>query len=30
MAGKTAVHDADILIGAGCVNKIEVAYAFGH
>jgi len=30
MAGKTAVHDADILIGAGCVTKIEVAYAFGH
>jgi len=30
MAGKTAVHDIDILIGAGCVNKVEVAYAFGH
>ena len=30
MAGKTAVHDADLLIGAGCVNRIEVAYAFGH
>ena len=30
MAGKTAVHDADLLIGAGCVTKIEVAYAFGH
>ena len=30
MAGKTAVHDADILIGAGCVNKVEVAYTFGH
>ncbi len=30
MAGKTAVHDADILIGAGCVDRIEVAYAFGH
>ena len=30
MAGKTAVHDVDILIGAGCVNQIEVAYAFGH
>jgi 3-oxoacid CoA-transferase subunit A/glutaconate CoA-transferase subunit A len=30
MAGKTAVHDVDLLIGAGCVNKIEVAYAFGH
>ena len=30
LAGKTAVHDADLLIGSGCVSKIEVAYAFGH
>jgi acyl CoA:acetate/3-ketoacid CoA transferase alpha subunit len=30
MAGKTAVHDSDLLIGAGCVDRIEVAYAFGH
>lgn len=30
MAGKTAVHDIDLLIGAGCVNKCEVAYSFGH
>lgn len=30
MAGKTAVHDIDILIGSGCVNKVEVAYCFGH
>jgi acyl CoA:acetate/3-ketoacid CoA transferase alpha subunit len=30
MAGKTAVHDIDLLIGAGCVSKVEVAYAFGH
>lgn len=30
MAGKTAVHDIDILIGAGSVTKVEVAYAFGH
>ena len=30
MAGKTAVHDIDILIGAGCVTRVEVAYAFGH
>jgi len=30
MAGKTGVHDVDILIGAACVNKIEVSYAFGH
>jgi len=28
--GKTAVHDSDVLIGAGCVSRIEVAYAFGH
>ena len=30
LAGKTAVHDSDILIASGCVTKIEVAYAFGH
>lgn len=30
IAGKTAVHDADLMIAAGCVAKIEVAYAFGH
>ena len=30
MAGKTAVHDLDLLVGSGCVNKVEVAYAFGH
>src|SRR3990172_8954796 len=30
MAGKTAVHDVDLLVGAGCVSKVEVAYAFGH
>lgn len=30
MAGKTAVHDADLLIAAGCVERIEVAYSFGH
>lgn len=30
LAGKTAVHDSDLLIAAGCVNRIEVAYAFGH
>jgi len=30
VAGKTAVHDIDILIGAGCVSRVEVAYAFGH
>ena len=30
IAGKTAVHDIDLLIGGGCVSKVEVAYAFGH
>lgn len=30
MAGKTAVHDSDVLIAAGCVDEIEVAYTFGH
>ncbi len=30
LAGKTAVHDCDTLIGAGCVSKIETAYSFGH
>ena len=30
MAGKTAVHDLDILIGADCVAKVECAYSFGH
>ncbi len=30
VAGKTAVHDIDILIGAGCVDRVEVAYSFGH
>ena len=30
MAGKTAVHDLDLLVAAGCVNRVEVAYSFGH
>ncbi len=30
LCGKTGVHDSDVLIAAGCVNRIEVAYAFGH
>ena len=30
MAGKTAVHDFDIMVASGCVNKVEVAYCFGH
>ncbi len=28
--GKTAVHDVDVLIGGGCVSKVECAYAFAH
>ncbi len=27
---KTGVHDVDLLIGAGCVRMVEVAYVFGH
>jgi acyl CoA:acetate/3-ketoacid CoA transferase alpha subunit len=30
MAGKTSVHDLDVLIGAGCVDRVEAAYSFGH
>jgi 3-oxoacid CoA-transferase subunit A/glutaconate CoA-transferase subunit A len=30
MAGKTAVHDLDLLVGAGCVSRVEAAYSFGH
>lgn len=30
MAGKTAVHDLDILVTAGCVDRVEAAYCFGH
>ncbi len=30
MAGKTAVHDLDLLVASNCVNKVEVAYSFGH
>jgi len=30
MAGKTAVHDLDVLTGSGCVNRVEAAYSFGH
>ena len=30
LAGKTAVHDGDILVGSGCVNRVEAAYSFGH
>ncbi len=30
MAGKTGVQDSDLLIAAGCISEVEVAYAFGH
>jgi acyl CoA:acetate/3-ketoacid CoA transferase alpha subunit len=30
LAGKTAVHDLDILVGSGCVDRVEAAYSFGH
>lgn len=30
MAGKTAVHDIDLLIGGGVVDRVEVAYSFAH
>jgi len=30
MAGKTAVHDLDLLVTAGCVDRVEAAYCFGH
>ncbi len=30
MAGKTAVHDLDVLVGNECVNRVETAYSFGH
>jgi acyl CoA:acetate/3-ketoacid CoA transferase alpha subunit/acyl CoA:acetate/3-ketoacid CoA transferase beta subunit len=30
MLGKTGVHDLDVLVGSGVVDKVEVAYSFGH
>jgi len=30
LAGKTAVHDLDVLVGSGCVDKVEASYSFGH
>lgn len=30
LAGKTAVHDCDLLVSSGCVGTVEVAYSFGH
>ena len=30
LAGKTAVHDVDVLIGGGVVDRVDCAYSFGH
>ena len=30
IAGKTAVHDVDVLIASSVVDRVECAYAFGH
>jgi 3-oxoacid CoA-transferase subunit A/glutaconate CoA-transferase subunit A len=30
LAGKTAVHDCDVLVASGCVDQVEVACSFGH
>jgi len=30
MAAKTAVHDIDILVASGVVDRVECAYSFGH
>jgi 3-oxoacid CoA-transferase subunit A/glutaconate CoA-transferase subunit A len=30
IAGKTAVHDVDVLIAGGVVDRVDCAYAFGH
>ena len=30
MAGKTGVHDLDVLVASGVVDRVECAYAFGH
>jgi len=30
LGGKTGVHDADLLMASGCIEKVEVAYCFGH
>jgi 3-oxoacid CoA-transferase subunit A/glutaconate CoA-transferase subunit A len=30
MAGKTSVHDVDVLVGGGVVDRVECAYSFGH
>ncbi len=30
LAAKPGCHDSDLLIAAGCVSTVEVAYGFGH
>jgi len=30
LAAKTAVHDCDILVASGLVDRVECAYGFGH
>ena len=30
LASKVGVHDADMLIGTGCADRVEVGYAGGH
>ena len=30
MAGKTGVHDVDVLIASGVVDRVDCAYSFGH
>ncbi|MFQ6052890.1 MAG: CoA transferase subunit A, partial [Candidatus Bathyarchaeia archaeon] len=30
MAAKTAVHDVDVLVASGVVDRVECAYSFGH
>jgi acyl CoA:acetate/3-ketoacid CoA transferase alpha subunit len=29
-AGHTGVHDLDILLAGGCIDRVDVAYSFGH
>ena len=29
-AGHTGVHDLEILLAGGCIDRVEVAYGFGH
>ena len=30
MAGKTSVHDIDVLVASGVVDRVDCAYSFGH